>query len=117
MKISLSKPELLAIVSAELGYKVTEITITKQSTLHLDIEAKVSQDIGVSGGLNHTLVNRGDLKIPAIKSLRSHVKDMGLAEAKWAVENWSQWIDFVKVNGKTPKLEFHGNWNATPVLS
>ena len=117
MKISLSKPELLAIVSAELGYKVTEITITKQSTLHIELEAKVSQDIGVSGGLNQTLVNRGDLKIPAIKSLRSHVKDMGLAEAKWAVENWAQWIDFVKVNGKAPTMQFNGNWNGVPVLS
>jgi hypothetical protein len=117
MKISLSKPELLAIVSAELGYKVTEITITKQPTLHLELEAKVSQDIGVSGGLNQSLLTRGDLKIPAIKSLRTHNAGMGLAEAKWAVENWSQWIDFVKVNGKAPKMEFGGNWNGVPILS
>lgn len=104
MKITLSKTELLTIISAQLGYSVTDLTISKDNPLHLTIKKAVAKDLGVTGNLDSFLVNRGENKIPAIKSLRTHIPGMGLFDAKWAIENWSEWIAFVQVNGRFPKL-------------
>lgn len=42
-------------------------------------------------------------KIPAIKALRG-ITCMGLAESKWAVENWAKWIQFVGYEGEYPHI-------------
>lgn len=119
MKLSLQKSELLAILSAHLGHTVTDITITKvPSTVARDLTAKVARDLCISGELDQTRINHPNNKIPAIKSLRSHVSGMGLAEAKWAVENWGEWIAFTKDNRRVPKIEFlGGGWNGPVTLS
>jgi ribosomal protein L7/L12 len=116
MKLSLSKSELLEIVSAQLGHQIAEIVITKSPTLYLSIEKKVAKDLNIPTPLTQSILNGDNLKIPAIKFLRSHVAGMGLAEAKWAVENWTRWTDFVKVKGKVPKMQFDSNWG-NPILS
>ncbi len=41
-------------------------------------------------------------KISAIKELRTRT-GIGLADAKYAVENWNKWFGFVKANDRLPE--------------
>lgn len=45
----------------------------------------------------------GDIPDP-IPGVPDHTKKLiGLAHAKWAVENWDKWIGFVETHGRIPK--------------
>lgn len=50
-------------------------------------------------------VNLITQKIKAIKAIRELV-DLGLADAKWAVENWAAFIAFVEKNDRVPEPGF-----------
>lgn len=116
MKITVTKAELLEILSKHFGVEIMECTIAKPSTLAKDITDFLKDTVMKSVGTLRmaTLpVNAqtwtGENKIPAIKALREwyHGKykdNLGLAEAKWAIENWDQWIGFVIKRGRAPKI-------------
>jgi ribosomal protein L7/L12 len=81
---------------------VSECVISKAGTHRY--ETKLAKMLNLSCVTQSSLI--GANKIPAIKFLREVVADnMGLAEAKWAVENWEKWITFVRTKGRAPKMQ------------
>jgi hypothetical protein len=100
MKVILTKAELLSIISKHLRVKVTDFDIVHVGA---KIVAVLQKAIGAFD-------YRGGGKISAIKALRvascefnANKDAMGLADSKWAVENWEQFAAFVKDNGRLPE--------------
>lgn len=99
MKIEITYSELCAILSRSFNCTVESINIINGTTLAQKCIAAVTK-------LNY----KGNEKISAIKALRevfpcnepNRSSTLGLAEAKWAVENWEKWIEFVKQNNRVP---------------
>lgn len=112
MKIALTKPELLKILSKHFGEDITDLTITKGSNFHMILMEKLSKIICIP--VAPAMVFPPDKKIPAIKALREVVPGTGLAEAKWAIENWNEWIAFVAKHGRAPEIT--GNLWSSPQL-
>ena len=103
MKITLSKPELLKIVSTALGQDVTDLTITHgDRTKAQRVISAMSRKFGADT-MQHITTNALQ-KIPAIKYLREVIPGLGLADAKHAIENWGVWIAFVKQYGRVPNI-------------
>jgi ribosomal protein L7/L12 len=128
MKILLTKPELLKILSTHFDVEVTDLTVHKTAHTITKLREGLARTMVRNG---HTpITDTADLtvmarqmnepshKIPAIKALRTVVQDMGLrsdiyglAEAKWAVENWCQFCDYLINKGKLPKVQYmDGKW-------
>ena len=102
MKLTLTKSDLLNILSNSLGTLVTEVEFTDGYTsLYTHISSAVS-----------TYMDSPDNKIRRIKALRGAVPGMGLADAKWIIENWTRWIAFVRNHNRIPK--FHGSFYPSP---
>jgi ribosomal protein L7/L12 len=109
MKITVTKSELLRILSAHFNQEITECTICK-STGPCKIEVLLAKELGLPHITQSNI--SGANKIPAIKALRTVVADnLGLAEAKWAVENWEKWIGFVRSKDRVPKFNNGNIWN------
>ena len=112
MKITLSIAEITALVCNRYNLPAdTEVEIKRPG--HSRKYAFVARDIisrmvdGYSGQpvfVNGTIP--GDKKISAIKALRTILPGLGLADAKTAVENWNQFIDYVESNGLPPNDNF-----------
>lgn len=106
MKIQLTTPELLAILTKHFKTTVEEIVIANVPTMADIIHKAIS-----------ALDYNYSQKIQAIKTLRQVGLDnkwndgitIGLANAKWAVENYTRFITYVRTNGNLPKGE---NWSA-----
>lgn len=121
MKIAVTKPELLQILSAHFNQDVTECTITKPiAILAKRIEAALCTKLGLKRVTQTAL--SGSSKIPAIKIIREVIANNnnnnypGLAETKWAVENWERWIEFVRQNDRLPNYQ-GSMWEAPgPIL-
>ena len=106
MKISVTKRELQSILSGYFKTNVTEVEVYEPSSELLNL---LKAKIGVSISLAQ--------KIPSIKSLRELCSNpqvvgvvgysLGLAEAKWAVENWSQFLGFVESTGRIPTIGYN----------
>lgn len=98
MKIQITKPQLLEILSRNFNATVEDVTIVG-SDMSKIIRAEIS-----------TFDYNGSQKIAALKHLRQLTIDhnwldgdnMGLADAKWAVENFSAFIAFVQKNDRLP---------------
>lgn len=101
MKINLSRKELLSILSSRFGYEVTDYTITK--------EPRYVENLTIRMEHMNAWPIRADNKIACIKALRTEVPNMGLAEAKWAIENWPQWSAAAKKFNAAPKMVFVNN--------
>lgn len=98
-QITLTKPELLTILSSHYGFTVVDATIATEPTLAKAIREVVEQ-----------FDYRSTQKIAAIKALRQLSVDrklcdvgiMGLADAKWAIEHFDEFIAFVEKNDRLP---------------
>lgn len=103
MKISISKTELLKLLTEHFNFSVTDVSINKEpSTLAQNILREMEKELGDSN------VTKPDRKILAIKAIRTILSNRGtfmrLAEAKWVIENWHQWIEFVKKYNRIPVI-------------
>jgi len=98
MKVTVTKIELLSILTEHFRHPVTECVISKESSrLWSHIECAMTKEVGA-------VRFSSDKKISAIRSLRALVDNMGLFESKWAIENWKEWIAFVKKNDRVPRI-------------
>lgn len=106
MKISVTKRELQSILSSHFRVNVTEVDMLDNTPELLDL---LNSNVG-------KLIPIAAEKINAIKALRSLSSNntnlfgycLGLADAKFAVENWRQLITFINANGRFPKEGFSG---------
>lgn len=111
MKISVTKTELLQILSVHFNMPVTDLVISKGHMRIVDhFIDKMTAEVGVrptEHGFPPTQ------KINAIKALRvvttgpgmhGGASMYGLAEAKWAIENWARFIKEFSRLGRVPKL-------------
>jgi ribosomal protein L7/L12 len=102
MKIELTKSQLLAILSQHFNVTVDEVTICDSTMADL-LQREITQFYYAT-----------TQKIQAIKHLRQLSIDqkwlngeiMGLADAKWAVENFPCFIDFVRKNNRLPQAGY-----------
>jgi ribosomal protein L7/L12 len=112
MKIRVTQTELHALLSKALGMEVTGVVISKghKAAVEKFLEA-MAKELGVATILPHGF--SAEQKIPAIKALRTVTTGVGmwggaamygLAEAKWAVENWPRFIKEFTRLGHVPKL-------------
>ncbi len=109
MNVTLSKEELLSILSKQFGYNVTKYVISKSPDPEA-LETKVLEGLKplVKNQVNYLELRAN--RISAIKKLREIVCDLGLAEAMWAIDNWEKWIAFVKKNNRTPETLPGQSW-------
>lgn len=99
MKIQITKPQLLEILSRNFNTTVEDVTITGSGMADI-IRAEIS-----------SFDYNGSQKIAAIKHLRQLTIDnnwndgahMGLGDAKWAIENFSLFVAFVEKNDRLPR--------------
>jgi len=106
MKLTLTKAELLPILTGHFKMPVTDITI--ETTPAVPTAAELITN--AIKGLRYT----SDQKIMAIKALRQVTADhtttfsyvLGLADAKWAMENFNRFITFVTGAGRLPHAGF-----------
>lgn len=108
MKITLTKRELLDMLYDKFGFKFSEVDIVPDTDNDISA-AKCQQAVEIP-------LSKGK-KIDAIKALREVAGNtnvtglsecrLGLADAKWAVENWPKWIEFVRNFGRLPQAGYH----------
>jgi hypothetical protein len=98
MKIEITKADLLKFLSKRMGMEVTDVVVVSGVTMADMIRKAI-------GGLNYKFSQ----KIMAIKALRQLAIDekwvevtIGLADAKWAVENFNEFIAFIEKNNRLP---------------
>ena len=100
-KISISQTELLDTLSRAYGFKVDEVLITTEKTESLADKLSVI--------IKEFPDYRATQKIAAIKRLLELKRDsseyMPLANAKWAVENWEKFINFVRKENRLPNQD------------
>jgi ribosomal protein L7/L12 len=119
MKLTLTVSELTAIVRHH--YALPELTIEIEGLNAIPVSHAITAD-NLIADLHHTNcfdVNNNialDHKIAAIKILREMVcnsapnTQCGLAQAKWAIEDWHRFIKYVRQNG-FPKMGTNDNKN------
>jgi len=115
MTIRLTRKELCQIATTQLGRQVTRIIIAKESKhpisndsspLATEIIIRMEQSLLFN---TNDIPSRPDMKIQVIRTLREvlhklHDTCPGLAETKWIVDNWTRWINFVKIYNKLPTI-------------
>lgn len=117
MKIQISKTELLEIMSKHFNMAVSEVVISKSPTLHLKIRENLGKALRHEVTLTEKCLNNGPHKIPAIKALRELNPGMGLADAKFAIENWDKWIGFIQEKGRIPTIAWSNGYGSEVKLS
>lgn len=99
MKLKLTQDEAKSYILRHLGLPAdTEVSIVSNPKPALD--PKVVDMIDDINDMDYPYSQ----KIQAIKRFRE-VVPCGLAEAKWAVENWSRVVSFIDKNKRVPKFE------------
>jgi len=100
MKIELTKTQLLDILSKHFNTSVNDVVISGSPIADI----LYSELCGFNPETD---------KLSAIKHLRQLIVDKGwstnmmnLVDAKWAVENLSRFIAFVRTNDRLPKVGF-----------
>ena len=108
IKVSLSQSELRAIVAAHLGVKQVDLLEIKTEETQKNTEKYLNisdcnefQDLGVK------YCNKPDKKIPWIKELRTLLREYGfngdLSYAKFAIENWDKFLNYLWATRRAPK--------------
>lgn len=101
MKIHATHEEICQMLSRAVGSPVESFSIRKGDNKLVN-QCKAAVE---------SVDYKGNGKIAAIKALRAvfpihgdqfRTSSLGLAEAKYAVENWEKWIAFVKKNNRIP---------------
>ena len=101
MKITLKYNELLTLLSKSFGVTVTGFTLEEPlSETLIDVVSKCPN-------------YQTNQKLLAIKTLREWTSKntldyIGLADAKWAIENWERFYSFVV---EYDRLPVNGNWS------
>lgn len=97
MKIEITKTELLPILSHFFNLNITDVSL-----IEVNMVAIIRKTIEQFRYDAHE-------KIAAIKALRQLVEDnkwhnsrMSLSDAKWTVEHFDAFINFVKTHGRLP---------------
>jgi hypothetical protein len=114
MTITLTNSELLKILSNQLGQDVTSYTIVDSGA---ELAEYLQAEVRKAGNPYYY-----DNKIRCIKALRAAIDEKlkasyMLVESKWAIENWDQFISFVKANGRIPKVSNYNFGNKSATLS
>jgi hypothetical protein len=105
MTITLTNAEALEILTAywQDRMKLDIPPVVTIGATRNDLAQQLNQFVGVI---------RADNKIQSIKNLRTAVQSipelacpviLGLADSKWAVENWDRFVNFVASQGRLPK--------------
>jgi len=121
MKITILKSELLAILTQYFDQTITDVDISDPSisaphtvhdllSCHKLLIGHLQLDLGLPVDLHYTFPP--DQKLSAVQALRAHVPGMSLHDAKWAIENWSQWIGFV-AHSRSNLIQY--GWNNQPL--
>lgn len=106
---------MLKVLSNHFGSEVEDFVISKSHTFHARLMECLVREMNLDYKGNGSDLQgfiTGANKIPAIKALRVAVAEIdkttfGLADAKWAVENWATFYAFIKSKGRLPKIENH----------
>ena len=111
MKVTLTRAELLKILTSHLGYEVTELTISKEPKKNE--YNRIANALAAKLGWTQNSITPGERfgahKIPAIKALREIIPGLGLAESKWIIEHWQDWSYYVVKHNRIPKVQFTGS--------
>jgi hypothetical protein len=112
MKITLTYSELSALVRNVYNLPDnTELEISEYSGMDHPVSIRLMEALKQEGCFTPTNGIRLDKKIAAIKLLRDLVVDdgvntngqiCGLAQAKWAIEDWDKFILYVRRHGYPP---------------
>ncbi len=113
LKLSLTKAELLGILSANIGTQVEDLDITDWVNPSLPLHEHIIEQIEKEAGMGIESVSNAENKIRFIKAFRTVVPGTGLKDAKWVIENWNEWITFVANIGRIPVLRFFTNTDRT----
>jgi len=99
-EVRLSGEEFIYMLEHHLGHPVSGFVIT-------------NPDPSPTGKImRQAIVNPIDKEhfVGNIKSLRESVKSVGrylmLADARWALDNWEQWLDFVDRKNRLPTVGY-----------
>lgn len=108
MKLTVTKAELLSLLTRAVNATVEDVVITKGNP---KLYEKVINAFKTSGCLDANGGIRPECKIQAIKQLRGEVYPknadgvmIGLAESKWAIENWVAFTLFIQKRRRFPKI-------------
>lgn len=97
MKIILSLNEVQNIVRQSLNLPAE--CLIEVGPTHSSEKERFENEMRQNGYLDLGGEITPDKKISAIKLLRGMISGMGLAEAKNAVENWKNFLNFIEQNG------------------
>lgn len=101
LKLSLAEAKILVLRALNLPAD-TEIVFSRKALP----DPRVAKLIAEIEALDYVASD----KIAAIKRFREVVSGLGLAEAKWSVENWAKVKAWMKENGRLPK--FNGDYHS-----
>lgn len=101
LKLNLDEARILVLRALNLPSD-TELVFTRIPSLLPEVR-RLIKDI-------EDMEYRSSGKISAIKRFRESVSGFGLAEAKWAVENWDTVKSFMQKKKRFPKFtgDYHG---------
>ena len=103
MKVILTKTELETVMTRIMGIPVEEVIIE-------DAEKPTKNLVEILTNAVEKFRFTSDQKILAIKSLREAAQStgrfLGLADAKYAVDNWGEFIAFVRKYETIPSDDF-----------
>lgn len=101
MKVTISVQEITALVREKYGLpfdmvlEISDLTIS-DAAKNLVNTLKIRDCLTEFGNI------APDKKIAAIKTLRELVGNCGLAQAKYAIEDWPCFLDSIRKNGYPP---------------
>jgi hypothetical protein len=103
-------------IQLTMAEAIEKLRFMFKPTMGEDVEIEILKANGLTTILKRAVEGlryNSDQKIMAIKALRQAVADdkgfMGLADAKYAVENWASFLAFVEQNGRLPQNGFADN--------
>ena len=112
IKIKLTRAELLDIVSKYMGFTIAEVTIEppvrkimvrSNAPLSYDILQEFRKTFNSNSLIAEFIKDHPEHQIAIIKKIRE-MSGMGLAESKWAFQNWTRWFDWINAHGRYPKV-------------
>ena len=104
MKISVTKRELQSILSSHFRVNVTEVEMLDNSTELLALlKTKIGTSIAPSGKIRGI---KDLIELSNQHAITFVVAPLGLAEAKYPIENWGNVLRFIELNGRYPRVDY-----------
>jgi ribosomal protein L7/L12 len=111
MKLSLTKQELLKVLSDHFKLDVVDFVMLKaKPPVVTELEAKLAKEMEIVPAVVQDYVKRPDKKIHSIKALRA-ITGLCLADSKWAIENWDKYFGFVVQQKRLPSISMGGGYD------